>query len=87
MPDGSAMQPNTSNATETKCEPLESPTAQRIVISALKRRNSPSVDHIHAVALGGRHEMANVRAVCIHCNLSQGIAVRRELRARRNRSA
>jgi hypothetical protein len=54
------------------------------------RRNSPTVDHIHPVALGGKHEMANVRSACVGCNLSQGGPVgslRRKLLAASNASA
>lgn len=43
--------------------------------------NYPTIDHVHAVALGGAHVRINVRAACLSCNASQGKAVRRQLRA------
>jgi len=43
---------------------------------------SPTIDHIVPLALGGLHEMANVQAAHFLCNSALGASVRGERRAR-----
>ena len=42
-----------------------------------------SVDHIIAVALGGGHDLGNLRPSCGHCNSSTGASMGNRLRPRK----
>jgi 5-methylcytosine-specific restriction endonuclease McrA len=44
-----------------------------------------TVDHIVAVALGGTHDLANLRPACSHHNSSTGASMGNRLRSRRSR--
>ena len=41
-----------------------------------------SVDHIRAVALGGSHDLSNLRPACSRCNSSTGASLGNKLRPR-----